>query len=102
MLGNVVPACSKCDDSKRDLPYDEWAKCSVPGSPHSRGVPDLEDRISRIREYVSRYGYCPHRPSERLSADELRQFELIHEDLSRLRKDIESFIAMYRERTGLR
>ena len=23
-LGNIVPACSKCDDSKRDLPFKEW------------------------------------------------------------------------------
>jgi hypothetical protein len=102
VLGNVVPACSKCDDSKQGRLFEEWAISSVPGSPRTRGIPDLEDRLSRIREYVLQNAYCPHKPAERLSTDELKQFELIHEDLSRLRKDIEGFIAMYRERTGLR
>ncbi len=102
VLGNVAPACRKCDDSKRDLPYKEWAVGSAPGSPRTRGVPGLEDRLNRIHEYVSQYGYCPHTPDERLSADELRQFQLICEDLSRSRKDFEGLIMMYRGRTGLR
>jgi hypothetical protein len=39
--GNIVPACSKCDDPKRSLPYDEWAVGSTPGSPRSCGVTDV-------------------------------------------------------------
>src|SRR3990172_4325227 len=33
VLGNIVPACSKCDDSKRDLLFEEWARSTAPGSP---------------------------------------------------------------------
>lgn len=102
VLGNVVPACSKCDDSKRDLLFDEWAVCSAPNSPRSRGVPDIEGRLHRIREYASRYDYAPLPPEKRLDADELRQFEVIRQDLSRLRRDVDKLIAMYRGRTGLR
>lgn len=101
ILGNVVPARSKCDDSKRDLAFDEWAVCAAAGSPLTRGVPDVQRRISKIREYVSRYSYMPKPPEERLTVEELRQFNVIVGDLARLRADVDGFIRSYRKRTGL-
>ena len=40
MLGNMVPACATCDDSKGGLPYDVWALGGAPNSPQTRSVRD--------------------------------------------------------------
>ncbi len=101
-LGNIVPTCAKCDDSKRDLPFEVWALSGAPNSPHTRGVADLDRRLATIREYVAKYGYLARTPAERLAAAEFHQFEVLREDLRKLRKDFDAFIALYRERTGLR
>jgi len=99
-LGNIVPACSKCDDSKRDLPFEEWVVGNAPNSPKTRGIPILKDRLAKIKTYVRKYGYRPSPPSERLSAGELRRFNTLLEDLVTFRREFDTFIALYRERTG--
>lgn len=48
VLGNMVPACQKCDDSKRDLAFDEWMQSDSPSSPRSRGIADVNARIELI------------------------------------------------------
>jgi hypothetical protein len=98
VLGNVVPACSRCDDSKRDQPFAEWALSAAPGSPYSRGVPDIEKRLERIADYAAHHEYLPALPTERLTEEELQQWECIQEDLARLRADVDRFIELHRER----
>ena len=100
VLGNMVPACGKCDDSKRDLAFEEWAVGTTSGSPQARAVPDVEGRLARIREYVSKYGYVPRPLEERLQPEELQHLARIREDLNRLRDDIEDFIQAHRTRSG--
>ncbi len=102
VLGNMVPACGKCDDSKADEPYESWAIGAAPGSPRSRGVKDLAQRLEKIGQYVAKYGYRPRTPEQRLNEEELRRFEVLRSDLSRLRKDLDEFIAVFRQRSGLR
>jgi hypothetical protein len=100
VLGNMVPACNKCDDSKAHHPFDEWALGDAPGSPRTRGVTDLEAKLARIREYVAMFEYVAREPEERLTPDELKQYALIRSDLQRLRRDVDKFIAMHREAPG--
>jgi len=100
-LGNIVPACAKCDDSKQDSPFEVWALGSAPNSPRSRAVRDIDRRLSKIREYVAKYSYSPRPPEERLNSEELRQFEILRADLQRLRGDFDAFITLYRQRTGV-
>jgi HNH endonuclease len=101
-LGNIVPACAKCDDSKADSPFDAWALGSAPNSPRTRCVDDIERRLHKIRDYVAEYSYKPRSPEERLSLDELQQFELLRADLQRIHGEFDAFITRYRQRTGLR
>lgn len=100
VLGNVVPACARCDDSKRDMPYAEWALGDAPRSPRSRGVPDIERRLKRIEAYAVHYEYLPALPAERLSEAEMEQWQRIQEDLGRLRADVDRFIELHRKRRG--
>jgi len=100
VLGNIVPACAKCDDSKRDLRFDEWATGDAPNSPRSRGVPDVERRLDRIREYVEAYSYAPREPGARLTPDELQEYELIRSELKSMRVHVDQLVSSYRARTG--
>lgn len=97
VLGNVVPACARCDDSKRDQPFAGWALSAAPGSPHSRGVPDIKRRLERIADYAAHYEYLPALPADRLSEAELEQWDRIQEDLARLRADVDRFLELHRE-----
>lgn len=70
VLGNIVPACQKCDDSKGSAPFDVWMGSSAPNSPASRSVIDLEARIARIRGYREHFGYVPKQTEDRLTIQE--------------------------------
>jgi hypothetical protein len=50
-LANLVPCCSKCNQSKGKRPWREWIMSSAPRSPKSRGVEQLEMRIARLEQY---------------------------------------------------
>ena len=77
VIGNMVPACSRCDDSKRHLPYLEWARSDARHSPKSRQIPDLEQRLEQIGAYIAKYGYAPLPATSRLSASELESFNQV-------------------------
>ena len=100
VIGNMVPACAQCDDSKRDVPFAEWMRSNDDFSPKSRGVPDVEARIAAIQAYVTHYGYQVIALEQRLTPDELKRLREIREDLSEVRNKIEGLIADFRERTG--
>lgn len=48
---NLVPACGKCNQSKRNQPWREWIVGPAKLSPKTRGVVDLEERIARLDAY---------------------------------------------------
>lgn len=50
-IHNLVPACGKCNQSKGNKNWREWLFSSAPRSPKSRGVPDLDSRVSRLDEF---------------------------------------------------
>lgn len=102
ILGNMVPACSACDDSKQDLPFDDWIWNDSPSSPKSRGVTDINKRITRIRSYVQRFDYQVIPLEERLDPDELEKLAEIRETTVELRKDIDQLIESYRNKRYLR
>ena len=100
-LGNMVPACATCDDSKGSSRVDVWALGDAQNSPRTRGVRDIDRRLSKIREYVAKYSYTARPAEDRLNSEELRQFEILHADLQRLRGAFDAFITLYRQRPGL-
>jgi hypothetical protein len=48
---NRVPACGKCNQSKGKAHWHDWMMSSARLSPKSRGVVDLEDRVTRLSRY---------------------------------------------------
>lgn len=100
VLGNIVPACALCDDSKRDRPFEEWMTSDVRGSPQSRGVSDVTQRIERIKAYVRHFGYEVRTLDERLDKQESERLSEIQSRLQQLRKDVDALIGDYRAREG--
>jgi cytochrome P450 len=48
-IANLVPACNKCNQSKRNAKWREWIlSTTAPHSPTKRGVPDVSARIERL------------------------------------------------------
>ena len=59
-IGNLVPACGKCNQSKGNKSWKDWIKSNVNGSPKSRGKDkDLHMRIQRLEEYEKSWRVTP-------------------------------------------
>lgn len=92
VLGNMVPACGSCDDSKAQRDFEIWMRSGAPRSPASRGVPDLDARISKLYRYMEEFGYAPKALADRLTKGELDQLQDLLARLETLRREAEAFI----------
>ena len=95
VLGNMVPACSRCDSSKQDRPFGTWMYGESRDSPVSRGVADVDWRHQRLHEYMKRFGYMGLDPTARSPRAE---FEKLESRINELRSEIELFIEKHRPR----
>jgi len=98
VLGNMVPACARCDDSKQHLVFDEWMLSDAKHAPKNRGVKDVQSRIERIREYMSRFGYKARPLEDRLNDSERARLAEIQLRADSLRRDLESLIDCHARR----
>lgn len=58
-IGNLVPACGKCNQSKGNSHWHAWMTGPASLSPTSRGVPDTEMRIRRLAAFEERWPIEP-------------------------------------------
>jgi len=50
-IHNLVPACSKCNQSKGNSNWETWMRGSAKQSPATRRIKDMEHRIELLRNY---------------------------------------------------
>lgn len=50
-IKNLVPSCSKCNQSKGNKQWRTWMLGDAPKSPKTRGVSDLGEKVERIENY---------------------------------------------------
>lgn len=50
-IANLVPACGKCNQSKGSKPWRTWITSNAKRSPKARGVPNLDNKITRLDSY---------------------------------------------------
>lgn len=50
-IQNLVPACGKCNQSRGNREYARWMRGSAKNSPTTRGISDVELRISTLDKY---------------------------------------------------
>ena len=99
VLGNMVPACAQCDDSKQGKPFEDWMISNAKYSPKSRGVKDIAKRIERIKAYIQHFGYVPRSLEDRLNEQEFDRLKIIRSKLRNIRQDIEILVKDYGART---
>jgi len=50
-IANLVPSCSKCNQSKGKSHWRTWMEGDAKLSPKTRNIPDLQERIQRLQNY---------------------------------------------------
>lgn len=50
-IRNLVPACGPCNQSKGASDWRKWMRGSARGSPKTRGIPDLQERIAKLERF---------------------------------------------------
>lgn len=50
-ISNLVPSCSKCNQSKGNKPWHDWINSNAKLSPKTRGIADLQKRIKHLKDY---------------------------------------------------
>jgi hypothetical protein len=50
-IANLVPACGKCNQSKRNEHWRDWMLSKAGLSPTARGIPGTEERVARLEAY---------------------------------------------------
>ncbi|HJN87120.1 MAG: HNH endonuclease [Dehalococcoidia bacterium] len=98
VLGNMVPACARCDDSKQATVFEQWMTGGAPLSPVSRGVGDIAGRVRRIRDYAGHYGYKPQSIEQRLGDGEREELQAIRRLMEEGRRRLERLISDHRAR----
>jgi 5-methylcytosine-specific restriction endonuclease McrA len=69
-IRNLVPACGKCNQSKGSKDWKTWMQGSSRRSPRTRGIKDIEQRISRLEQYEN-WAKCAPQDMEKLVDPEL-------------------------------
>jgi hypothetical protein len=93
VLGNMVPACGSCGDSKSHRAFEVWMRSAAPLSPARKGVPDLEARIAKLYRYMDKFNYSPTRLEDRLTQEEADELRSLQERLETIRRDADTFIS---------
>jgi hypothetical protein len=99
VIGNMVPACARCDDSKQALTFEEWWTSSRRHSPAGREAEGKAERLEKLRAYAAHFGYEPRRLEERLTTEEAAHLHRIRQTAGSLREEIEALVRMYVNRT---
>ena len=54
-IANLVPSCSKCNQSKGNRHWKQWMMGTAKGSPKSRNVREIDKRIAALDAYEKRW-----------------------------------------------
>lgn len=69
-IANLVPACGKCNQSKRNSDWKKWMLSDAKKSPKTRKIPDIDKRIQLIENYEKIFK--PHKINlEKIVGEEL-------------------------------
>jgi hypothetical protein len=48
----AISSCGKCNQSKGNKEWELWMRSNAPLSPTGRGIPNIEERIARIKSFA--------------------------------------------------
>ena len=92
VIGNMVPACQQCDDSKSSKHYLNWLKGNAKRNP-AKDRPEIRSIVeARVVAYQERFGFAP--PTDFLSGlgeEKLAMFAEFQRTLEEFRSKLERF-----------
>lgn len=97
-IGNLVPACGKCNQSKGNKPWRGWMKSDASLSPATRGIADLHERIERLERYEA---WKPRRPldlQEHVAEDQWQSYWTKREDALKVLRESQDLAEEIRAR----
>ena len=100
VLGNMVPACSRCDDSKGAAFFKDWMKGSARYSPTTQKVDGVRRKMNQIERYAAHYDYVATSVESRLTRRENAKLRLVRRQLMEVSDEAKALIASYATRTG--
>ena len=68
------------------------------GSPASKGIKDIDERIQHIKEYVIHYGYISVPLKIRLNQPEMRKYVMLKKKLKLLHRDVDTLMKDFKRR----
>jgi hypothetical protein len=92
VLGNMVPSCQPCNDSKHHKPCDGWLVARAVKDPTAPGATNVAQRVAHLRQYAEQFGYVVTTPESRLEAERLLRVEDLRRRAKQLRADVEAFL----------
>lgn len=69
VLGNTVPACQRCNDSRQDDDWKLFLNKKFPAQAAARGA--------KIEEYLREYRYAPVKPTDVLTQEEQQEYQAV-------------------------
>lgn len=97
VLGNMVPACQSCDDSKGSRAFDSWMMARASAKPDALWAADTAARIDRLRAYQRQFKYEATKAESRLSPERRAQFDELVRRTKELQREIEAFLRTPRD-----
>jgi hypothetical protein len=94
VLGNVVPACQKCNDSRGNGDWRQYLQDRYPEN--------SAQRISAIEQYLSRHPYEAVHPEAILNSDELKEYQSILDNWEVILEEAKDLYKKVKERRGIK
>jgi len=94
VLGNVVPACQTCNDSRGNRDWREYLRERFPDA--------ANQRIAAIEAYLSQNPYEPVHPDAILNSDELSEYREILAEWEKIQETANSLYQKVKTRRGIR
>lgn len=90
VVGNMVPSCGPCDDSKSKNPFAAWLRARAKRGAITSDA--AEARIRHLQEYVEHFSYLPADLGANLSPELASQLADLRARLTVVRRDVEAFL----------
>ena len=85
--GNLVPACSRCDDSKQDRDIDEWVRGTSPYRPSAERLDAIQHLVSAYRAH---FQYSPAELENKLTPDQRAKYMRFRTEIDTLRAHLQA------------
>jgi len=80
-IGNMVPACGRCNQSKGGQYWKDWMLGSATNSPTTRSIIDVDIRINKIEQYIEKSNLKPKTIEHFIEENELIKYWQKLEDI---------------------